>query len=599
MNCRNRNPRISFKFFCGAIALASLFFSGVEARTQYPLEFPAKSQVSKDGTALLLEDYANAPLSSLRGDGPYPSPIDFHEVLGRLNTLVSEPPNAPGFASRFFVNDLNGVLYILDKKTKKFFPYIDFPRVFPRMDTERFASGIVTVIFDPAYAKNGKFYTVHTESPERAGTGMPTNASMPGLNLTGYTTTPLVKPPAGEVPNESVLVEWTDTNIKNATFEGTAREILRVGFSFDVHQMGDLLFNPLAKPGDNDYGNLYVSMGDGGGGETAGITHTFPQQLNALQGKILRITPDISLRPKDMLSANGRYRIPSTGPDPNPFLSTPGARPEIIAYGFRNPHRMTWDAVTNTLLVNDIGLHSWEEVNIITKGGNYGWAEREGNEVVNIARSDKTGSQLDPRIPFPDPDVLTVVGIEKPVAPIYPVALYSHIEGDAMGSGFVYRGKLMPQMVGKYLFTDISTGRMFYTDLADMIATNRVRGKQAPIHEIQIMYKSPYDASLKAPEKRRMYDIVKDAFAHKDGLPNPNTVLPEGSRTTGGWRGKIFMPAKPDPYGVMYGGGRADVRLSMGGDGELYVLSKSDGMIRKLTAVVTPPPAAAKEAAAR
>jgi hypothetical protein len=578
--------------------LAALLLSAMAARAQYPLEFPAKSQVSMDGTAILIEDYANAPLSSLRGDGPYPSPIDFHEVLGRLNGLVSEPSNAPGSASRFFVNDLNGVLYILDKKTKKFIPYIVFPEVFPRMDTERFASGIVTIQFDPDYAHNGKFYTVHTEVPENSGSPMPTNAKLPALNLTGYTTTPIVNPPAGEVPNESVLVEWTDSNIKNTTFEGTAREILRVGFSFDVHQMGDLLFNPLAKPGDNDYGNLYISMGDGGGGENAGITHTFPQQLNALQGKILRITPDLKLRPNDMLSANGRYTIPSTGPDPNPFLTTPGARPEIIAYGFRNPHRITWDPVTDTLLANDIGLHSWEEVNIITKGGNYGWAEREGNEAVIIARSDKTLSQYNPKLPFPEPDLLTVAGIEKPVEPIYPVALYSHVEGDAMGSGFVYRGKLMPQMVGKYLFTDISTGRLFYTDLAEMIASQRVRGKQAPIHEIQIMYRSPYDASLKGPVKRRMYDIVKDAFAHKDGLPNPNTVLPEGSRTTGGWRGKIFMPAKADPYGVMYGGGRADVRLSMGGDGEIYVLSKSDGMIRKLAAVITPPPATAKQTAA-
>ena len=591
--------RLSSKSCFGTILLVSLFLSGLVAWAQYPLEFPAKSQVSKDGTALLLEDYANAPLSSLRGDGPYPAPIDFHEVLGRLNTLVSEPSNAPGFASRFFVNDLNGVLYILDKKTRKFIPYIVFPEVFPRMDTERFASGIVTIQFDPDYARNGKFYTVHTENPDRASSAMPTNARLPALNLTGYTTTPTVNPPAGEVPNESVLVEWTDTNIKNSTFEGTAREILRVGFSFDIHQMGDLLFNPLAKPGDSDYGNLYISIGDGGAGDAGKSTHTFAQQINDLQGKILRITPDLKVRPNDMLSANGRYRIPSTGPDPNPFISTPGARPEVFAYGFRNPHRMTWDAVTNTFLVNDIGFHSWEEVNIITKGGNYGWAEREGNEVVIVTRSDKTGSQYDPKLPFPEPDLLTVPGLEKPVAPIYPVALYSHVEGDAMGSGFVYRGKLMPQMVGKYLFTDLSTGRLFYTDLAEMIASHRVRGQQAPIHEIQIMYKNPYDASLKSPVKRRMYDIVTDAFAHKDGIPNPKTVLPEGSRTTGGWRGKIFMPPKADPYGVMYGGGRADVRLSMGGDGEIYVLSKSDGMIRKLTAVVTPPPPVSKQAASR
>jgi hypothetical protein len=116
-------------------------------------------------------------------------------VLGRLNGLVSEPSNAPGSASRFFVNDLNGVLYILDKKTKKFIPYIVFPEVFPRMDTERFASGIVTIQFDPDYAHNGKFYTVHTEVPENSGSPMPTNAKLPALNLTGYTTTPIVNPP--------------------------------------------------------------------------------------------------------------------------------------------------------------------------------------------------------------------------------------------------------------------------------------------------------------------------------------------------------------------------------------------------------------------
>ena len=145
-----------------------------------------------------------------------------------------------------------------------------------------------------------------------------------------------------------------------------------------IHPMGDILFDPLAKPGNADYGNLYVSMGDGGSGETPGPTQTTPQLLSALQGKILRITPDLALRPNDKVSANGRYRIPSTGSDPNPFVSVPGARGEIYAYGFRNPHRMDWDAATNTLLVNDIGLHSWEEVDIVAKGGNYGYSWREG-----------------------------------------------------------------------------------------------------------------------------------------------------------------------------------------------------------------------------
>jgi hypothetical protein len=440
------------------------------------------------------------------------------------------------------------------------------------------------------------------EDPAKPGSAQPTNAHTPGLKLDGYAMTPVVNPPAGDDQNESVLIEWTDNNIKNSTFEGTAREILRVGFNSMIHPMGDILFDPLAKSGSADFGNLYVSMGDGGSGETPGPTQTTSQLLSALQGKILRITPDLALRPNDKLSANGRYRIPSTGSDANPFISVPGARSEIFAYGFRNPHRMDWDAATNTLLVNDIGLHSWEEVDIVAKGGNYGYSQREGDEVLIVPGGGKTGTQLNPPVSFPASDLLTVEGLEKPVAPIYPVAVYSHEEGDSIGSGFVYRGKKMPQMVGKYIFTDMSTGRLFYTDLAEMISARGEHGKQAGIHEIQVMYKNPYDAAEKTPVKRRMYDIVADAFAHKDGVVDPVThqgVLPGAANATGGWRGKSFVTAKPDPYGVPYGGGRADVRLSMGGDGEIYALSKTDGMIRILAAVITPPPATSKQIAAR
>ena len=131
-------------------------------------------------------------------------------------------------------------------------------------------------------------------------------------------------------------------------------------------------------------------MGDGASGETPGVTHPTPQRLDALQGKILRITPDINLRPGDMLSANGRYRIPSTGADPNPFISVPNARPEIFAYGFRNPQRMSWDVPTNTFIANDIGLHDWEEVDIVTKGGKLrlGRAGRERAGVHSRGRQD-------------------------------------------------------------------------------------------------------------------------------------------------------------------------------------------------------------------
>jgi hypothetical protein len=449
--------------------------------------------------------------------------------------------------------------------------------------------GIVSITFDPGYAKNGKFYTVHIEKPDMEGSATPTNVQMPTLNLSGYATTPAVNPPAGPVHLESVLIEWTDTNIRNSTFEGTARELLRAGFDRN-HPMADLIFNPMARPGNEDYGNLYVSVGDGAQGETPGPGHTLPQQLNTFMGKILRITPDIKLRPKDMLSANGRYRIPSSGSDPNPFVSVADTRPEIYAYGLRNPHRMDWDTVSKTFLVNDIGLHEWEEIDIVTKGANYGYSEREGNEQVFVDAAGKTGSLMSPQIPFPERDRLAVEGLPEPVLPLYPAAVYSHWEGDSIGSGFVYRGKLMPQLRGKYIFNDMTTGRIFYVDLAEMIATHGERNKQAQIHELQIIYKSATDTSNQQAEKQRMFDIAAQAYARRGGTPAQDRVLPGAAAATTGWRDQEHRQPKTDPEGVAYGGGRADVRIAIGGDGELYVLSKSDGMIRKMTALVSPPP---------
>src|SRR5713101_3381439 len=123
---------------------------------QYSGEYPSSSQVTKNGTAVLVEDYANPPLSSYMRTGTYPPPIDFPGMLGRVKALRSEPANAPLSASRFFVVDLNGNLYTLDKATKKFTPYITFPEIFPRFATDRFGSGVSAIVFDPNYAKNGK-----------------------------------------------------------------------------------------------------------------------------------------------------------------------------------------------------------------------------------------------------------------------------------------------------------------------------------------------------------------------------------------------------------------------------------------------------------
>jgi len=570
----------------GFLLLAGFLTSASVVSAQYP----SKSQVSKDGTAVLLEDYANPPLSSMTHGMAPPPATDFKGQLSRMNALRSEAANAPLANSRFFVDDQNGTLYILDKASKKFTPYLHFVEIFPKFvsDTGNTA-GIISIAFDPGYAKNGKFYTVHVEKPEMEGSATPTNAHLSTLDLNGYTTTPAVNPPAGPVHLESVLIEWKDTNIRNDTFEGTARELLRVGYDRN-HPMADLIFNPLVKPGQSDYGNLYISVGDGAQGETPGPGHALPQQLDTFMGKILRITPDLTLHPNDKLSPNGRYRIPSTGSDPNPFVSIASARGEIFAYGLRNPHRLNWDVPSKTLLVNDIGLHYWEEIDIVTKGANYGYSEREGNEQLFVDSTGKTGSLMNPPVAFPDRDLLHVDGIDEPVAPVYPAAVYSHWEGDSIGNGFVYRGKQMPQLRGKYIFNDMTTGRIFYVDLAEMIATRGQRNKQAQIHELQINYKSPYDSSNQNAVKRRMFDIVAETYSHKGGTPAQDRVLPGAAGATTGWRDQEHQDPKADPEGVPYRGGRADVRIALGGDGELYVLSKSDGMIRKLTAVVTPPP---------
>lgn len=559
--------------------------AGAKGQIVYPPTF----QITNNGAAVLLEDYAVLPLSGRGGSiTSFGANVNLADQLARPTFLRSEPANAPLAASRFFVTDLNRNLYILDKGSRTFTTYINFQSVFRKYyNSGGFAGGLNPIAFDPGYATNGIFYTAHLENPAVAGSEAPTNSNLPTLDLTSYTTTAAINPPAGSIPYQSVLVEWTDTNINNATFEGSAREIMRVGLNSRIHPMGDLMFNPLAQPGDPDYRNLYIAIGDGSAGETAGATHTIPQRLDAIQGKILRITPDINLRPGDELSANGKYRIPTTGPDSNPFvlLSLTGLKKEIFAYGFRNCHRFFWDPVSNLIVENDIGLDAWEEVNLVRKGVNYGYGEREGAEELFIcsgcgSTNRKTGSQIS--MPFPSPDTLIVTGLVSSVTPTYPVALYSHWDGDGISSGVVYRGSLMPEMQGKYIFGDIANGRVFYSDLQEMIAADDGdRNTVAPVHELQLVYNHPNDNPDAGLTTWRLFDIVAVTYTNRGGDAPGAQRLPGTAESTD--------PGKTDVNGVLYGVGRTDLRLAMGGDGEIYVISKSDGMIRRMIAALHPP----------
>ena len=139
--------------FCNA-CLTGLAITLSSAQAQ----FPPKPEIRKDGTALQIEDYASLPYSSLRLEGPYPAPLDMRGQLGKSNMLISEPAASPQAAARLFVVEQNGILYMLDKKTRAFTPYIDFGKLFPRFNTDpNLGMGLVSMVFDPAYAKNGRF----------------------------------------------------------------------------------------------------------------------------------------------------------------------------------------------------------------------------------------------------------------------------------------------------------------------------------------------------------------------------------------------------------------------------------------------------------
>ena len=210
------------------------------------------------GLTLELADYAPMPITG-ELDGQ-----NTRGQLARVNFLRDEPGGR-----RFFVNDLNGPLYIVDKQTKTFTTYLDFngpggrPGLFPKFTFERnFATGLTNFLFDPDYARNGVFYTLHMEDPAVAAAAAPRAGVVAGLDLSGYTTTPAIPTPTvdGRIDREVVLIEWKDRNPANATFEGTARELLRLQHPMPIHPLGEMTFNPVARPGDPDWRVMYLGV---------------------------------------------------------------------------------------------------------------------------------------------------------------------------------------------------------------------------------------------------------------------------------------------------------------------------------------------------
>ena len=233
---------------------------------------------------------------------------------------------------------------------------------------------------------------------------------MPGESVSIY----LWCYPGRDADHKSVLAEYkvSASNPDSAAAEETVlMEILQPESN---HNGGCLAF------GKDDY--LYIGLGDGGGaGDKHGITGN-GQNLNTLLGKILRI--DVN------------SQVPYGIPRDNPFVDKAGARPEIYAYGLRNPWRFSFDRSTGQLFCADVGQDKWEEIDLIEKGRNYGWNVMEGNHCFNPSeKCDMTDLTL-------------------------PITEYSHSEGISVCGGYVYRGKNHPEWNGIYFFADWS-GKMF------------------------------------------------------------------------------------------------------------------------------------------
>jgi glucose/arabinose dehydrogenase len=228
-------------------------------------------------------------------------------------------------------------------------------------------------------------------------------------------------------PNSGIILlrvsEFTTAD-NGATLDPASEQIV-----FEMAQPGghnnggNLVFGP--------DGYLYLGMGDGGNDDSNSSQAGNGQLTNNLLGKILRI--DVS-----GMTGSRRYKIPADNPfAANALCNLDGTGsadcPEIFAWGFRNPWRWTFDRTSGQLWLGDVGSHTREEVDLVVKGGNYGWRCMEGTLQTTLT----CGTPSSPLLP--------------------PVAEYEHPTGQAVTGGYVYHGTAIPNLVGHYLFADYSS----------------------------------------------------------------------------------------------------------------------------------------------
>jgi glucose/arabinose dehydrogenase len=302
-------------------------------------------------------------------------------------------------SNRVFVAIQQGTIHVFPGNAKA-----DATKIFLNIEKQVFyddkenEQGLLGLAFHPQYKKTGEFFVFYTLKKDKT------------TNVISRFKVKKDNPDEADPASEEVL--------------------LTIKRPFWNHDGGTICFGP--------DGYLYIALGDGG---LADDPLKAGQRLNTLLAKVLRI--DINGK-----SPGKNYAIP----EDNPFIDTKDAMPEIWAYGLRNVWRMSFDRKTGKLWASDVGQNLYEEIDIIEKGGNYGWSIREGIHPFSTSG----------------------VGPRKDL--IEPIWEYHHNVGKSLTGGNVYRGKAIPGLDGYYLYGDYVTTKIWglkYDDAKKRVVANR------------------------------------------------------------------------------------------------------------------------------
>ncbi len=338
------------------------------------------------------------PASGFPAGAVVPPPVTLQPIITTGLTSPLAITNAGDGSGRLFITEQTGYIRIWTGTTLLPAPFLDVHTLVSCCGEQ----GLLSVAFHPNYAANGLFYVNYTD-----------------------------------VAGNTEIVRYHVSANPNVADPASATILLTILQPYVNHNGGQLQF------GADGY--LYIGMGDGGSG---GDPLNNGQNLDVLLGKMLRIDVD----------GGAPYAIPPT----NPFVGVPNTRPEIWAYGLRNPWRFSFDRLTHDLYIGDVGQNLWEEIDFqpaASPGGqNYGWRLMEGFHCYNPPTNCDDGT-------------LTL-----------PILEYGHNPSCAVIGGYVYRGASYPQLQGVYLYGDYCSGIIWgaIRDCAGAWSTTQLL--QAPIN---------------------------------------------------------------------------------------------------------------------